>query len=74
MPPPTCWRPVLEPLFDYMGPENTGGAVLLGVDGVCIISHGRSSARAVTNAISFAREMVDGDIVGGLRTAIAAPG
>jgi glycerol-3-phosphate acyltransferase PlsX len=65
--------PVLEPLFDYMGPETTGGAVLLGVDGVCIISHGRSSARAVTNAIAFAREMVTGDIVGGLRTAIAAP-
>jgi phosphate acyltransferase len=66
--------PVLEPLFDYMGPENTGGAVLLGVDGVCIISHGRSSARAITNAISFAREMVVGDIVGGLRAAIGAPG
>ena len=40
--------PVLEPLFDFMGPETTGGAILLGVDGVCIISHGRSSARAVT--------------------------
>ena len=66
--------PVLEPLFDYMGPETTGGAVLLGVDGVCIISHGRSSARAVTNAIALAAEMVRGDIVGGLRSAIATPG
>jgi glycerol-3-phosphate acyltransferase PlsX len=66
--------PVLEPLFDYMGPEATGGAVLLGVEGVCIISHGRSSARAVTNAIALAAEMVRGDIVGGLRSAIATPG
>jgi phosphate acyltransferase len=66
--------PVLEPLFDYMGPESTGGAVLLGVEGVCIISHGRSSARAVTNAIALAAEMVSGDIVGGLRSAIATPG
>ena len=33
--------PVLEPLFDYIDPETTGGAMLLGVDGVCIISHGR---------------------------------
>jgi phosphate acyltransferase len=66
--------PVLEPLFDYMGPETTGGAVLLGVEGVCIISHGRSSARAVTNAIALAAEMVNGDIVGGLRSAIATPG
>lgn len=65
--------PVLEPLFDYMGPEATGGAVLLGVEGVCIISHGRSSARAVTNAIALAAEMVRGDIVGGLRSAIATP-
>jgi glycerol-3-phosphate acyltransferase PlsX len=66
--------PVLEPLFEYMEPETTGGAVLLGVDGVCIISHGRSSARAITNAIVLAAEMVRGDIVGGLRTAIATPG
>ena len=66
--------PVLEPLFDYMGPEATGGAVLLGVEGVCIISHGRSSARAVMNAIALAAEMVRGDIVGGLRSAIATPG
>ena len=66
--------PVLEPLFDYMGPEATGGAVLLGVEGVCIIGHGRSSARAVTNAIALAAEMVRGDIVGGLRSAIATPG
>ena len=66
--------PVLEPLFDYMGPEATGGAVLLGVEGVCIISHGRSSAHAVTNAIALAAEMVRGDIVGGLRSAIATPG
>ena len=65
--------PVLEPLFDFMEPETTGGAILLGVDGVCIISHGRSSARAVTNAIALAREMVTGDIVGGLRAAIATP-
>ena len=27
-----------------LDPENTGGAMLLGVDGVCIISHGSSSA------------------------------
>ena len=57
-----------------MGPEATGGAILLGVEGVCIIGHGRSSARAVTNAIALAAEMVRGDIVGGLRSAIATPG
>lgn len=31
-----------------------GGAPLLGVDGACLIGHGRSSAKAVRNAIRFA--------------------
>jgi glycerol-3-phosphate acyltransferase PlsX len=33
-----------------------GGAPLLGVRGLCVISHGRSSARAIANAIRYARE------------------
>jgi glycerol-3-phosphate acyltransferase PlsX len=33
-----------------------GGAPLLGVDGVVIIGHGRSSAKAVKNAIRLAHE------------------
>jgi len=36
-----------------------GGAPLLGVDGVSIISHGRSSARAIKNAIRVAKELVE---------------
>jgi glycerol-3-phosphate acyltransferase PlsX len=31
-----------------------GGAPLLGVNGICIISHGRSSAKAIKNAIKVA--------------------
>lgn len=34
-----------------------GGAPLLGINGTCIISHGRSSARAIKNAIRVAGEM-----------------
>ncbi|MCL5063388.1 MAG: phosphate acyltransferase PlsX [Nitrospiraceae bacterium] len=34
-----------------------GGAPLLGINGTCIISHGRSSARAIKNAIKVAGEM-----------------
>jgi glycerol-3-phosphate acyltransferase PlsX len=33
-----------------------GGAPLLGIDGICIISHGSSSARAIMNAIRAADE------------------
>ena len=32
--------------MDELDPENTGGAMLLGVNGVCVISHGSSSAWA----------------------------
>ncbi len=34
-----------------------GGAPLLGINGTCIISHGRSSARAIKNAVRVAAEM-----------------
>ncbi len=39
-----------------------GGAPLLGVNGVVIIGHGRSSAKAVMNAICFAEEEVERNI------------
>lgn len=61
----------LLPLYGTLDPDATGGAMLLGVDGVCIISHGSSSATAVVNAARVATEMVDADIVAGLRSVIA---
>jgi glycerol-3-phosphate acyltransferase PlsX len=63
--------PTLAPLADELDPDSHGGAMLLGVDGVCIISHGSSSARAVVNALRVARDMVDKDVVGHLRSAVA---
>jgi glycerol-3-phosphate acyltransferase PlsX len=47
--------------------------MLLGVDGVCIISHGSSSERAIVNAIQVAREMVEADVVGEISAAIRPP-
>ena len=35
-----------------------GGAPLLGIDGICIISHGSSSAKAIKNAIFRANEFI----------------
>ncbi|MEX2627105.1 MAG: phosphate acyltransferase, partial [Ilumatobacteraceae bacterium] len=64
--------PALLPLYQSLDPETYGGAILLGVDGVCIISHGSSSERAMLNGIQVAREMVEADIVAEIRTAIAA--
>jgi glycerol-3-phosphate acyltransferase PlsX len=39
-----------------------GGAPLLGLNGVCIICHGRSNAKAVKNAIRVAKEFAEGKI------------
>ena len=64
--------PALAPVLAQLDPDTYGGAMLLGVDGVCIISHGSSSARAMVGAIRLAAEMVEADLVGGLRAAIAA--
>ena len=63
--------PALAPLAEQLDPDTTGGAMLLGVDGVCIISHGSSSARAVVNALAVARDMVAADVVGRMRDAVA---
>ncbi|MCU1491013.1 MAG: Phosphate acyltransferase [Acidimicrobiaceae bacterium] len=63
--------PALLPYAAEVDPEETGGALLLGVDGVCIISHGSSSARAVLNAVKLAHEMAEADLVGHVRAAVA---
>jgi glycerol-3-phosphate acyltransferase PlsX len=62
--------PALLPYAEHMDPEETGGAMLLGVDGVCIISHGSSSEKAIANAIRVAADMVERDLVGRVRAAV----
>ena len=44
------------------GSAEHGGAPLLGVKGVCIITHGRSNANAIKNAIRVAKELAGGKI------------
>ena len=63
--------PALLGLYAQFDPDTYGGAILLGTDGVCIISHGSSSARAMLNGIKVARDMVDCDMVGKIAQAIA---
>ena len=62
--------PALLDLYSKFDPDSTGGAILLGVDGVCIISHGSSSARAMFNGIKVAKDMVDCDMVGLIANAL----
>ncbi|MHB8826395.1 MAG: phosphate acyltransferase PlsX [Acidimicrobiales bacterium] len=64
-------------LFDYLAPvaatlspDNQGGALLLGLDGICVISHGSSNATAIMNAIRVAAEMDASGVVARTRSAI----
>ncbi len=65
---------LLKPAFDRikrrLDYREYGGAPLLGVDGVCIIGHGRSDRYAVRQAISVAAQAVANRLVPTLRHAL----
>lgn len=66
--------PLLLDAASELDPNDTGGAVLLGVDGVCVISHGSSNAHAIVNATRVAADSVRAGVVGRLKEAIAHAG
>jgi fatty acid/phospholipid biosynthesis enzyme len=76
---PTDLRERLLDAFSPVGSrldyENTGGAHLLGVNGVVVIAHGSSGRVAVANALRMARDGLARDLVGEMqrRLAEAAP-
>jgi glycerol-3-phosphate acyltransferase PlsX len=47
-----------------------GGAPLLGIDGVAVVAHGRSDARAIKNAIRVTRDAVQNQLVGKIRAEV----
>ncbi len=49
--------PSLLPLYETLDPESVGGAILLGIKGVAMVSHGSSKAKAIFNAITSAYEL-----------------
>jgi phosphate acyltransferase len=62
--------PLLE-AAKAVDPDYVGGAALLGVNGVCVVGHGSSSARAITWAIRQAVDCVDARVVKRAKGAIA---
>jgi len=48
----------LKRIYKKLDYSEYGGAHLLGIDGVCIIGHGRSNPNAVKNAVRVAKEFV----------------
>jgi glycerol-3-phosphate acyltransferase PlsX len=61
----------LSALWRRLDPDENGGAVLLGVDGVCVICHGASEPRGILGAIQVASELVELGIVGAISAAMA---
>ena len=57
----------LARMVDY---SEYGGAPLLGVDGVCIICHGKSKEHAIKNAVRMARDFVQKDLTKHMREAM----
>ncbi|MBW4593814.1 MAG: phosphate acyltransferase PlsX [Brasilonema angustatum HA4187-MV1] len=56
-------KPNLKRIKQRMDHAEHGGALLLGVDGICIISHGSSQAPSIFNAIRMAKEAVDNRVL-----------
>ena len=64
-------KPAFNNIKRMLDPGEVGAAPLLGIDGLVFIGHGRSDAHALVNAIRVARQAVEADLLGALRTAIA---
>ena len=63
--------PALQRIAKRMDYAEYGGAPLLGVDGVAIIAHGRSNAKAIKNAVRVARDSAQADLVGVIKEGLA---
>jgi len=62
--------PYLIPEATLLTPEHQGGAMLLGLNGICVISHGASNDTAILNALRVASEMDAAGVVAKMRSAI----
>ena len=60
----------LKRLYKRIDYSEYGGAQLLGVNGVCIIGHGRSNPDAVRNAVGRARDFVANHVQGKIQAEI----
>ncbi len=56
------FQPVIKKIYDDHDYHEYGGAPLLGVNGVCMICHGSSVARTISNAIRKAHEFVQSGV------------
>ncbi|MBD2577940.1 phosphate acyltransferase PlsX [Oscillatoria sp. FACHB-1406] len=56
-------KPNLRRIKQRIDHAEHGGGLLLGVDGICIISHGSSQAPSIFNAIRLAKDAIDNQVL-----------
>ena len=56
-------KPAFSALKKLMDPSEAGAAILLGVNGLVFIGHGRSDARALISAVKLARKTADANLM-----------
>ena len=61
-------KPSLRRFRDRVDHVEHGGALLLGVDGICVISHGSSEAASICSAVRLAQQAVDHQVLDRLHT------
>jgi phosphate acyltransferase len=64
-------KPILHRAQKYIHHEHVGGALLLGINGICVIAHGGSSALAIESAMRVAIAGAEADVIEKMRTASA---
>jgi glycerol-3-phosphate acyltransferase PlsX len=67
-------RPGMRGLRARLDPDTYGGAYLLGLNGLVVIAHGRSSSRAIANAVRLAGRGVEHRLVERLGERLARGG
>lgn len=60
-------RPFMKRIYKRINYEEFGGALLVGIKGVTVISHGRSKAYAIKNAIRVAKEAVEKGMINSIQ-------
>ena len=55
-------KPFMKKIYKRINYEEFGGQLLLGVKGITVICHGRSTAYAIKNAIRVAKEAVEKEV------------
>lgn len=65
-------KPGIKEMIKKLDYSEYGGAPLLGVEGVSIICHGTSRARAIKNAVHYAYQAVQSDLLGLMRKGLGS--